>query len=138
MEQNTPVSHSHAEGEFVESTTNPGTVPANADADANRAAPENTKQTSETLAELAKQNVAPFLTKYHPRQYGPRGSEDGTISIPRAVNAGYCYRHQPDSKCNRQADEQSMCQLQGVSCFVSCLLPTYLLIQPGAGDPPSG
>lgn len=87
-------------------------------ADANCTASHETKAketTSETLAELAKQNVAPFLAKYHPRQYAPLRSEDGTPSIPRAVNAGYCYRHQPDSKCNRQADEQSMRQLQQVS-----------------------
>ncbi|KAJ5464936.1 E3 ubiquitin ligase complex SCF subunit sconB [Penicillium daleae] len=67
---------------------------------------------SDTLTELAKQNVAPFLAKYHPRQYAPRRAEDGTTSVPRTVNAGYCYRHQPDSKCSRQADEQSMHQLQ--------------------------
>ncbi|KAJ5589761.1 E3 ubiquitin ligase complex SCF subunit sconB [Penicillium hetheringtonii] len=60
-------------------------------ADANCTAPHETKAketTSETLAE----------------------GRDTLHS--RAVNAGYCYRHQPDSKCNRQADEQSMRQLQ--------------------------
>lgn len=71
--------------------------------------------TTDTLAQLAKQNVAPFLAKYHPRQYAPLRSENGTPEIPRPVNAGYCYRHQPDSKCRRQADEQSMRQLQRVS-----------------------
>lgn len=76
--------------------------------------------TTDTLAELARQNVAPFLAKYHPRQYAPLRSEDGTPEIPRPVNAGYCYRHQPDSKCRRQADEQSMRQLQRVS---SSLVP---------------
>jgi F-box/WD-40 domain protein MET30 len=74
---------------------------------------------SDALTELAKQNVAPFLAKYHPRQYAPLRSEDGTTSVPRTVNAGYCYRHQPDSKCTRQADEQSMHQLQRVS-FSKC------------------
>ena len=72
---------------------------------------------TDKLAELAKQNVAPFLAKYQPRQYAPRSSEDGTPSVPRSVNAGYCYRHQPDSKCSRQADDQSMRQLQRVCCF---------------------
>lgn len=74
--------------------------------------------TTDELTKLAKQNVAPFLTKYHPRQYAPLRSMDGTPEIPRPVNAGYCYRHQPDSKCRRQADEQSMRQLQRV-----CLSP---------------
>lgn len=80
-------------------------------ADADRAA---SGDPSDTLAELAKQNVAPFLTKYHPRQYAPRRSEDGTTPVPRTVSGGYCYRHQPDSKCSRQADEQSMHQIQEV------------------------
>jgi F-box/WD-40 domain protein MET30 len=75
-------------------------------------AKQTPRDASDTLAELAKQNVAPFLAKYHPRQYAPLRSEDGTTSVPRTVNAGYCYRHQPDSKCSRQADEQSMHQLQ--------------------------
>ncbi|KAJ5683622.1 E3 ubiquitin ligase complex SCF subunit sconB [Penicillium macrosclerotiorum] len=66
----------------------------------------------DSLAELAKQNVAPFLAKYQPRQYAPLRSEDGEPTVPRLANAGYCYRHQPDSKCRRQADEQSMHQLQ--------------------------
>lgn len=99
-------------------------------ADANRASPGDA---SDTLTELAKQNVAPFLAKYHPRQYAPLRSEDGTTSVPRTVNAGYCYRHQPDSKCTRQADEQSMHQLQRV-CFPTFprlfITKTYL----GTGD----
>lgn len=80
-------------------------------ADANRAPLGNT---ADSLTELAKQNVAPFLAKYHPRQYAPRRSEDGTTTVPRTTSGGYCYRHQPDSKCSRQADEQSMHQLQTV------------------------
>ncbi|KAJ5224006.1 E3 ubiquitin ligase complex SCF subunit sconB [Penicillium chermesinum] len=68
--------------------------------------------TSENLAEMAKKKVAPFLIKHQPRQYAPLTSDDGTLTIPRSVNSGYCYRHKPDSKCSRQADEQSMRQLQ--------------------------
>lgn len=71
-----------------------------------------TDDTSDNMLQLARQNMEPFLTKYHPRQYAPFRSQDGTPEIPRPVNAGYCYRHQPDSKCRRQADEQSMRQLQ--------------------------
>lgn len=67
---------------------------------------------SQTLADAAQKKVAPFLARHQPRQYAPFSAEDGTPSIPRSVNAGYCYRHKPDSKCTRQADEQSMRQLQ--------------------------
>lgn len=93
-------------------------------AESNRSQPHDApdSKTTDDLTELAKQNVAPFLTKHQPRQYAPLRSEDGTPAIPRLVNAGYCYRHQPDSKCARQADEQSMRELQQVSLFLFPLI----------------
>lgn len=86
-------------------------------AESNRTQPHDAhdSKTTDDLTELAKLNVAPFLAKHQPRQYAPLRSEDGTPAIPRLVNDGYCYRHQPDSKCRRQADEQSMRELQQVS-----------------------
>ena len=70
-------------------------------------------------AELA---VAPFLAKHIPTQYNPVGhmrhsqnpqSEDLASSSTR-----FCYRHRPDLKCRRQANEPSMEQLQHVSQHV--------------------
>lgn len=82
-----------------------------ANADSNRA-PRKDADT-QTREELARQNVAPFLAKHQPRQYAPLRSQVSTPAEQRVVNASYCYRHQPDSKCGRrQADEQSMTQLQ--------------------------
>ncbi|CAG7946474.1 unnamed protein product [Penicillium nalgiovense] len=85
-----------------------------ANADSNRSLPhKDSDNTTQTLEELARQNVAPFLAKYQPRQYAPLRSQVSTPSDQHLVNASYCYRHQPDSKCSRrQADEQSMTQLQ--------------------------
>ena len=65
---------------------------------------------NDALAELAKQKVTPFLEKYNPRQFTPLRSEVGTPSGSRPRNGSYCYRHQPDSACRRQADEVSMRQ----------------------------
>lgn len=68
---------------------------------------------------LAGQTVAPFLAKHIPEQYAPLGGLD----MPRDSTANpdpntkYCYRHRPDRKCRRQADELSMDQLQHVSVF---------------------
>lgn len=84
--------------------------------------------TNDTLAQLAKQNVEPFLVKYRRRQYAPLSSEDGTPEMSPAVNTGYCYRHQPDSKCRRQADEQSMRQLQRVSSSPICYARRLLYV----------
>ncbi|KAJ5773810.1 hypothetical protein N7457_008706 [Penicillium paradoxum] len=87
---------------------------ASANSDPNRSLPRNdTEVPTQTLEELARQNMAPFLAKYQPRQYAPLRSQVSTPSEQRLVNASYCYRHKPDSKCGRrQADEQSMTQLQ--------------------------
>ncbi|KAI4126990.1 MAG: hypothetical protein LQ338_003445 [Usnochroma carphineum] len=66
---------------------------------------------------LAGQTVAPFLAKHIPKQYAPLG---GLSTSPKPSSANpntkYCYRHRPDLKCRRQADEPSMDQLQHVSC----------------------
>lgn len=66
---------------------------------------------------LAGQNVAPFLAKHIPEQYAPLGDSEKHMDSPvnPKLNTKYCYRHRPDMKCRRQADEPSMDQLQHVS-----------------------
>lgn len=66
---------------------------------------------------LAGQTVAPFLAKHIPEQYAPLGGTDKPNDSPVNPNLStkYCYRHRPDLKCRRQADEPSMDQLQHVS-----------------------
>ena len=69
------------------------------------------------MSKAAEQNVAPFLAKYIPGQYAPgRGLEGPNRDRqPRDPNTTYCYRHRPDNKCRRQADDTAMGQLQQVS-----------------------
>ncbi len=59
----------------------------------------------------AGQTVAPFLAKHIPDQYAPGGGLAGNTKM-KDPNTKYCYRHRPDLKCRRQADEPSMDQLQ--------------------------
>jgi hypothetical protein len=68
---------------------------------------------------VAGQTVAPFLAKHIPEQYAHQGvsipandtTKDSTKKNP---NTKYCYRHRPDSKCRRTADEPTMENLQRV------------------------
>ncbi|KAL8885291.1 MAG: hypothetical protein Q9215_006840 [Flavoplaca cf. flavocitrina] len=62
---------------------------------------------------LAGQTVAPFLAKHIPTEYAHLGrpATKGNLAASNA-NTKYCYRHRPDMKCRRQADEPSMDQLQ--------------------------
>ena len=64
----------------------------------------------------AGQTVAPFLAKHIPEQYAPVGGLDVSVNAKmKDPNTKYCYRHRPDLKCRRQANEPSMDQLQHVS-----------------------
>jgi F-box and WD-40 domain protein MET30 len=81
----------------------------------------NTKQAS--------QAIAPFLTKHIPEQYGPPGQSD-SVKDP---STKYCYRHRPDLKCRRQADEPSMDQLQRV-CGTKTFRAQELTSHVGTGN----
>ncbi|KAJ9220023.1 hypothetical protein DTO207G8_5290 [Paecilomyces variotii] len=63
-------------------------------------------------AKLANENIAPFLARHIPNQYAPLGSASDNPMEGGSANSRYCYRHRPDLKCRRQADEPSMDQLQ--------------------------
>lgn len=64
---------------------------------------------------LSGKNVAPFLARHIPEQYAPLGSQGGQPVEISSANSKYCYRHRPDLKCRRQADEPTMDKLQRVS-----------------------
>ncbi|KAL6235324.1 putative E3 ubiquitin ligase complex SCF subunit sconB [Aspergillus navahoensis] len=63
-------------------------------------------------AKLASQNVAPFLARHIPEQYAPLGTQSILPAELSSASSKYCYRHRPDQKCRRQADEPSMDKLQ--------------------------
>ena len=64
---------------------------------------------------LAGRNVAPFLAKHIPDQYAPLGApEQHTDRDHKNHSSKFCYRHRPDLKCRRQANEPTMDQLQHV------------------------
>lgn len=87
---------------------------------------EDTSITISSISKLAGQRVAPFLAQHIPEQYAPLGGSGIRDGIPIAdPNTKYCYRHQPDRKCRRQADEPSMDQLQHVSSSLPTFLPKY-------------
>ena len=92
--------------------------------------PMSAPQPSETLQEVkdhssstafskqAAQSIAPFLASHIPQRNATFGEFGGYLppATPRnQSNTKYCYRHRPDLKCRRQANEPSMDQLQNVS-----------------------
>lgn len=82
--------------------------------------PPASKKSIIASAKVADENITPFLVRHIPDQYAPLGpSPNAKIETPNPANSRYCYRHRPDLKCRRQADEPSMDQLQRVSLLVS-------------------
>lgn len=78
-------------------------------------------------SELVGKTVSPFLKEHIPGLYAPLGIGKGkqrleitdTSALPtirkRDPNSKFCYRHRPDSKCRRAADETKMGCIQRVS-----------------------
>lgn len=71
--------------------------------------------------DLAGKTLSPFLKEHIPDQYAPVGKNLKRDDKPGAGNAlanikdpntKYCYRHRPDSKCRRAADETKMGTIQ--------------------------
>ncbi|PGH29834.1 F-box and WD-40 domain-containing protein MET30 [[Emmonsia] crescens] len=59
----------------------------------------------------ADKTIAPFLTRHIRDHYAPMNRFEPQ-KIERNPNSKYCYRHRPDLKCRRQADELTMDQMQ--------------------------
>ncbi|KAI1344181.1 WD40 repeat-like protein [Xylariaceae sp. FL0016] len=61
------------------------------------------------------QTVTPFLREHIPGLYAPIGKPDLPSMINfknKDPNSKYCYRHRPDSKCRKAADESKMALIQ--------------------------
>jgi F-box/WD-40 domain protein MET30 len=96
-----------------------GEPPSQDNCDAQHAAGDPRIALSST-SKLAGQTVAPFLAKHIPEQYAPLGLQPKPTATmfedpnKKDPNTKYCYRHRPDSKCRRTADEPTMENLQRV------------------------
>ncbi|KXX79130.1 putative E3 ubiquitin ligase complex SCF subunit scon-2 [Madurella mycetomatis] len=62
---------------------------------------------------LIGKTVTPFLKEHIPRLYAPIGKpQNQETAREKDPNTKYCYRHRPDSKCRRAADEAKMVMIQ--------------------------
>ncbi|OIW32919.1 WD40 repeat-like protein [Coniochaeta ligniaria NRRL 30616] len=62
---------------------------------------------------LISQTVTPFLREHIPSNYAPISKVDNDdTSMSKDPNSKFCYRHRPDSKCRKAADESKMGMIQ--------------------------
>ncbi|KAI0377147.1 WD40 repeat-like protein [Hypomontagnella monticulosa] len=98
------------------STEQPRAKPSRDNCDRRR--PEDTEDASRLpimSQQLMGQSVTPFLREHIPGLYAPIGKPDlpsMTALKNKDPNSKYCYRHRPDSKCRRAADETKMGLIQ--------------------------
>ena len=64
---------------------------------------------------IAGRAIAPFLARHIPAAYAPTGTAREGVEREKDPSTKFCYRHRPDLKCRRTADEPSMDHLQRVS-----------------------
>jgi len=97
-----------------------GEPPSKLNCDGEHDGPDPTITISST-SKVAGQTVAPFLARHIPEQYAPQGVPQPNAkkdTSKKDPSTKYCYRHRPDSKCRRTADEPTMENLQRVCCEI--------------------
>lgn len=110
--------HHHDEHEHEHTPVLPQPAPStSADHNCDRRRPEEDEiQRRLTMSsQLMSKTVTPFLKDHIPGMYSPMAKR-GTINSMQKQNTDpnsrYCYRHRPDSKCHRAADEVKMAKIQ--------------------------
>lgn len=100
----------------TDSTQDDGVVqPSRDNCDRRRPEEEESRHVVAMPTQLVNQAVTPFLREHIPGFYAPVSKPMLTNNIrERDPNSRYCYRHRPDSKCRRAADESKMDMIQSV------------------------
>jgi hypothetical protein len=102
--------------------------PSRDNCDRRRPQEEDNTRLKKMASQLVVKTVSPFLKEHIPGLYAPIGKENikagskspATWTRVKDPNTRYCYRHRPDSKCRRAADETKMGFIQSVS-FLQCM-----------------
>jgi len=81
---------------------------------------------------LIGKTVTPFLREHIPSLYAPVGKhQNEEIAKEKEPNTRYCYRHRPDSKCRRAADEAKMVMIQSeLDKLSQAVSPSSIMCRP--------
>ncbi|KAI1863524.1 hypothetical protein JX265_008741 [Neoarthrinium moseri] len=96
--------------------TEDGIPPSRDNCDRRRPNEEDSSRLPNMSQQLASQAVTPFLREHIPGLYAPIGKPDFSSNVNsnniKDPSSKFCYRHRPDSKCRRAADESKMGAIQ--------------------------
>lgn len=91
------------------------TITTTADCDRRRPEEGGHPRMATMSSSLISQTVTPFLREHIPSNYAPISKFDNDeTSMSKDPNSKFCYRHRPDSKCRKAADESKMGMIQRV------------------------
>lgn len=124
-----PITHAHAHAHVQYPTSPPATDDGQLDSSiaVDRARMKEVNCDREDRSRLANMNmpsnlvgqaVTPYLKEHVPTLYSPFTkiiSSHTHQPVPKDFNSKFCYRHRPDSKCRKSADEDKMAKIQSVS-----------------------
>ena len=99
--------------------------PSRDNCDRRRFQQESLSRIPSVAPELVGKAVTPFLRDHIPGLYAPLGKRELApmdTGRDKDSNSKFCYRHRPDAKCRRVADETKMSMIQRVSGRVIPLL----------------
>ncbi|KAI0201372.1 quinon protein alcohol dehydrogenase-like superfamily [Astrocystis sublimbata] len=99
----------------VEQAKDPNMEPMRDNCDRRRPGEDDSSRLPNISQQSMNQSVRPFLREHIPTLYAPIGKPDlpSMASLKnKDPNSKYCYRHRPDSKCRRAADESKMALIQ--------------------------
>jgi hypothetical protein len=127
--QRFPTSPPQTEDGEIESASEVNGTAFNKLLNCDRRRPEEEQEDKSRLvnmsSSLAGKTVTPFLREHVPSLYAPVSKIESAYpnepSRQKEYNSKYCYRHRPDSKCRKAADENKMAMIQSV-CRSVCLL----------------
>lgn len=106
----------------------PAQQPSRDNCDRRRPQEEDNTRLKKMASELVVKTVSPFLKEHIPGLYAPVGKDNtktgakspATWTRIKDPNTKFCYRHRPDSKCRRAADETKMGFIQSVGYLQHC------------------
>jgi len=108
----------------------PSMKPSRETCDRRRPGEDDASRLPNISQQFINQSMTPFLREHIPSLYAPIGKPDlpsMTSLKNKDPNSKYCYRHRPDSKCRRAADESKMALIQSVCGRPNRLSIIYLL-----------
>lgn len=117
-----PTSPPHTEDGEVDSASEVNGTKFNKLLNCDRRRPEEEQEDKSRLVNMSSslvgQTMTPFLREHVPSLYAPVSKIESAYpnepSRQKEYNSKYCYRHRPDSKCRKAADENKMAMIQSV------------------------